>query len=84
MCEIAFLDEDSCTYTVIKDGVIEENYIEFVNDFDTTVDVYLNRIVSDITGQVVENLGDTNYVLNCVYNDKRCKRYVLEEKCGEE
>lgn len=85
MWEIVFsLNEDSGTYTIFKDGIVEEDYMEFVNDFDTTVDVYLNRIVSDITGKVVENLGNTNYVLDCVYDTKTYKRYVLEEKCGEE
>ena len=85
MCEIIFsLNEDSGTYTIIKGGVVEEDYMRFVNDFDTTVDVYLNRIVSDITGEIVENLGNTNYVLDCLCDTKRYKRYALEEKCGEE
>lgn len=86
MWEIVFsLNEDSSTYTIIKDGVVEEDCMQFVNDFDTTVDIYLNRIVSDITGEVVENIGNTNYTLDTLCDTTRYKRYILEEiQCGEE
>lgn len=81
MCEISFyLNEDSCTYAITKDGVVKEDYMQFVNDFEITVDVYLNRIVSDITGSIVENLGDTKYTLEKICDTTRYKKYVLEEK----
>lgn len=81
MCEISFyLNEDSCTYAINKDGVVKEDYMQFVNDFETTVDIYLNRLVSDITGSIVENLGDTKYTLEKICDATRYKKYVLEEK----